>query len=106
MTLINIFIKLTKVNRINYQKKGWTNGEIRAEWIKIFEKETAGKANGQYQLLLVDGHNSHYTLAFLLHARLNQIIILCCLAHTTHIYQGLNVVIFAGLKHFLSKEWD
>ena len=48
MTLINIFIKLTKVNRISYQKKGWTDGEIGAEWIKIFEKGTAGKANGQY----------------------------------------------------------
>jgi hypothetical protein len=101
-----IYIKLTKANRIGYQKKGWTDGEIGAEWIKIFDKETAGKANDQYQLLLVDGHNSHYTLAFLLHARLNQIIILCYPAHTTHIYQGLDVVIFAGLKHFLSEERD
>lgn len=103
---MNIFIKLTKVNRIGYQKKGWTDGEIGAEWIKIFDKETAGKANGQYRLLLVDGHNSHYTLAFPLHARLNQIIILCYPAHTTHIYQGLDVVIFAGLKHYLSEERD
>jgi hypothetical protein len=57
-------------------------------------------------VLLVDGHNSHYTLGFLQHARLNQIIILCYPAHTTHIYQGLDVVIFAVLKHFLSDERD
>ncbi|KAJ3494531.1 hypothetical protein NLJ89_g10787 [Agrocybe chaxingu] len=92
--------------RISYQKKGWTDGEIRVEWIKIFEKEMLAKVAGEWRLLLVDGHNSHYTLGFLQHAHLNQIIILCYPAHTTHIYQGLDVIIFAVLKHFLSKEQD
>ena len=61
---INIFIS------IGYQKKGWTCGEIRAEWIKIFDAETKDKVKeGEYRLLLVDGHNSHYTIAFLLYQR-------------------------------------
>ena len=50
---------------LGYSKKGWTDGEIGVEWIKIFEKETRAKANGRDRLLLVDGHNSHYTQGFL-----------------------------------------
>lgn len=36
----------------------------------------------------------------------NQIVVLCYPVHTTHIYQGLDVIIFAVLKHYLSKERD
>lgn len=92
--------------RIGYQRKGWTDGEIGAEWMKIFEGVTRGKAKGEHRLLLVDGHNSHYTVAFLLLARLSMIIVLCYPAHGTHIYQGLDVVIFAIFKLFLGQERD
>ena len=74
--------------------------------MKIFEEKTREKANGEYRLLIVDGHNSHYTVAFLLLARCHLIIVLCYPAHGTHIYQGLDVVIFAILKLLLSKERD
>jgi hypothetical protein len=49
--------------------------------------------NSKHCLLLVDGHNSHYTVAFLLLAHLSMII-----------YQGLDVVIFAILKLLLRQE--
>jgi hypothetical protein len=45
-------------------------------------------------------------LDFLRHAQENQIIVLCYPAHTTHIYQGLDVIIFAVLKHYLTEEHD
>jgi hypothetical protein len=64
---------------------------------------TKKKSPGKYRLLLVDGHNSHYTIEFLLHACLNMIIVLCYPAHGTHVYQGLDVVIFLVLKRFLAK---
>ncbi|RDB28659.1 Pogo transposable element with KRAB domain [Hypsizygus marmoreus] len=89
---------------IGYSKKGWTDGEIGVEWMKIFDEQTATKANGEWRLLLVDGHNSHYTLAFLNYARTHMIIVICYPSHTTHIYQGLDVVIFATLKHHLNLE--
>ena len=91
---------------LGYQKKGWTDGEIGAEWIKIFDEQTEKKSLGKYRLLLVDGHNSHYTIEFLLHARLNMIIVLCYPAHGTHVYQGLDVVIFSVLKRFLAEARD
>jgi hypothetical protein len=51
--------------RLGYTKKGWIDGEISVEWIKLFDKHTATKAaGGKYQLLLIDGHNSHYTHAW------------------------------------------
>jgi hypothetical protein len=44
--------------RIGYSQKVWTD-EIGAEWIKIFDKQTKHKVKkGEYQLLIVDGHNS------------------------------------------------
>lgn len=54
----------------------------------------------------MDGHNSHYTRAFLEYARKNRIHVLCYPAHTTHVYQGLDVVVFAVLKHCWTEERD
>jgi hypothetical protein len=85
-------------SRLGYSKKGWTDGEIGIEWIKDFNVQTKENANGQVQLLLVDGHNLHYTHGFLEYARLAKIHILCYPAHGTHVYQGLDVVVFAVLK--------
>ena len=54
----------------------------------------------------MDGHNSHYTRDFLEYACTHQILILCYPAHTTHVFQGLDVVVFAVLKHFWTIERD
>ncbi|RPD71538.1 CENP-B protein, partial [Lentinus tigrinus ALCF2SS1-7] len=91
---------------IGYSQKGWTDGEIGIEWIKHFDLRTKAKARGRPQLLLVDGHNSHYTLAFLLYAIAAHILVLCYGSHTTHVYQGLDVVVFGILKTFWREERD
>ena len=83
---------------LGHSTKGYTDGEIGVEWIKQFDKQTHVKAAGHRRLLLVDGHNSHYTHAFLEYARKNRIVVLCYPSHLTHIYQGLDVVIFSVLK--------
>lgn len=92
--------------RLGVSPKGWTDGEIGVEWIKIFDKQTREKANGRTRLLLVDGHNSHYTVGLLDYARKHKILVLCYPAHGTHVYQGLDVVIFAVLKRYFSEERD
>ena len=73
-------------------------------WIQDFNEKTQAKANGQACVLLVDGHNSHYTKEFLEYARDHKIHVLCYPAHATHIYQGLNVAIFRALKNRWSDE--
>jgi hypothetical protein len=68
---INLYVEwdqLTISYSLGYSKKGWTNGEISVEWIKEFDGATSAKADGQYWLLVVDGHNSHYTRGFLEYA--------------------------------------
>jgi hypothetical protein len=97
------------LSRLGYSKKGWTNGEIGAEWIKHFDEQTKGKANGKWRSLLVDGHNSHYTQAFLEYATVHRIHVLCYPAHATHVYQGLDVVIFGILKLYWTQakeQWE
>jgi hypothetical protein len=56
--------------------------------------------------LIVDGHNSHYTRGFLEYARENRIHVLCYPSHSTHLYQGLDVVIFSVLKRCWSDARD
>lgn len=92
--------------RLGYSKKGYTDGEIGVAWIQHFDKQTKDKANGRYRLLVVDGHNSHYTRGFLEYARTHRIRVLCYPSHSTHVYQGLDVVIFAVLKRYWSEERD
>jgi len=69
--------------------------------------ETKDKVKeGKFRLLLVDGHNSHYTVTFLLYAREHLIIVFCYIPHGTHIFQGLDVVIFSPLKKYIGEERD
>ena len=75
-------------------------------WLKDFDQQTRDKAAGRPRLLLVDGHNSHYTIEFLQYAREVNINILCYPSHTTHVLQGLDVVAFAILKRRWHAEHD
>lgn len=93
-------------NSLGYSKKGWTDGEIGVAWIQDFDKRTKDKADGRDRLLIVDGHNSHYTRGFLQYARAHRIHVICYPAHATHVYQGLDVVVFAVLKRHWSEERD
>ena len=94
------------LSRLGYLKKGYTDGEIGVEWIKQFDKATREKAAGHRQLLIVDGHNSHYRQGFLEYAREHKIHVLCYPSHSTHLYQGLDVVIFSVLKRCWSDARD
>ncbi|EIW86302.1 DDE-domain-containing protein [Coniophora puteana RWD-64-598 SS2] len=85
--------------RVGYSKKGWINGEVGKAWIQQFDEFTKEKTNRHARLLLVDGHNSHYTKGFIAHARQANIHVLCYPTHSTHVYQGLDVVVFAQLEN-------
>lgn len=67
-------------------------------WLKDFDSQTCKKSGGRPHLLILDGHNSHYTLAFLEYADANNITIICYPSHMTHVLQGLDVVAFSVLK--------
>ncbi|KIO00325.1 hypothetical protein M404DRAFT_16389 [Pisolithus tinctorius Marx 270] len=84
---------------VAHSPKGWTDGAIGRLWIEDFDNKTSC-------LLLVDGHNSHYTKEFLNYARECNIHVLCYPTHATHIYQGLDVIVFSPLKNYWTEAHD
>jgi hypothetical protein len=97
------------LGRLGYSKKGYTSGEIGRAWLENFDKETCRKAKNRQRLLLVDGHNSHYTREFLEYACAHRIEVVGYPSHSTHIYQGLDASIFGPLKQqwgWTRGEWE
>jgi hypothetical protein len=64
---------------------------------KDFHPQTSKKAGSDYRLLLMDGHNSHFTYPLLLFAQSEKILIVCLPAHTTHVLQPCDVGVFGPL---------
>ncbi|SPC60962.1 uncharacterized protein UHOD_11203 [Ustilago sp. UG-2017b] len=47
-------------------QNGWTDNELALHWLKdCFDKHTKQRAQGKYQLLILDGHDSHITAEFI-----------------------------------------
>ena len=95
---------LNVTESFGHSKKGWTDCELAVLWLTDFEKCTARKVDGYARLLVVDGHNSHYSFEFLNYTCTHMIHVLCYPAHTTHVYQGLDVVVFSVLKKYWAEE--
>ncbi|SAM84174.1 uncharacterized protein UBRO_20814 [Ustilago bromivora] len=88
-------------------QNGWTNNELALHWLKdCFDKHTKQRAQGKYQLLILDGHGSHITAEFIQQAQDSHIVCLCLPPHATHLLQPLDVVIFGPLQQAFTKEVD
>jgi len=97
------------LSSIAVTEKGWTDGNMGLWWLKDFDCQTREKSDGRPRLLILDGHNSHYTLAFLEYANENNITVICYPSHTTHVLQGLDIVAFSVLKRswtFARDSWE
>ena len=90
--------------RIGVSSNGWTTNELGIAWLQHFIQHTEGRTVGSYRLLIVDGHESHRSLAFQDLCEENKIITLCMPPHTSHILQPLDVGCFAPLKQAYKKE--
>ncbi len=74
------------------------DGEIALRYLQRFDEATKDRADGDYQLLVFDGHSTHLSFKFIEYALDNKIVLLCYPPHTSHALQGLDVVIFGHLK--------
>ncbi|KZT32305.1 DDE-domain-containing protein, partial [Sistotremastrum suecicum HHB10207 ss-3] len=83
-----------------YSDNGWATQELGVGFLKIFIAQTEDKCQGRTRVLLVDGHTSHCTYAFLKLAAEHNIIVLCYPPHATHVYQGLDVACFGLMKQY------
>lgn len=73
------------------------------EFIKFFHESTKHLAHEGDRLLHVDCHSSHINLDLLKFAVDKKIIVLGYPPHTTHLTQGLDVVMFAPFKNAFAK---
>jgi hypothetical protein len=85
-------------------ENGWTTNEIGLDWINHFDKATKSRTSGSYRLLIVDGHESHCSVAFELYCKENNIIALCMPPHSSHILQPLDVGCFSPLKRAYGRQ--
>jgi hypothetical protein len=72
--------------------------------LKHFIHYTNACTVGVYRLLILDGHESHKSLAFQTLCEESKIITLCMPAHASHILQPLDVGCFAPLKRAYKQE--
>ncbi|XP_021339753.1 uncharacterized protein LOC110440970 [Mizuhopecten yessoensis] len=75
-----------------HQDNGWMTDKIGEEWFRdVFLRECGDE---RPQILILDGHSSHESLAILELAKENNVSILCLPPHTTHILQPLDRSVF------------
>ena len=79
-----------------YQEKGWMNDALGEVWFREIFLKNCGDARPQ--LLILDGHSSHETLAILELALQENIHILSLPPHTTHVLQPLDRTVFGPLN--------
>ncbi|KAF1925194.1 DDE-domain-containing protein, partial [Didymella exigua CBS 183.55] len=78
--------------------QSWTNNSVGLAWVEqLFDRYTKKKARRSWRLLIVDGHGSHLTMAFIDYCDRHRILLLIFPPHATHVLQLLDVVLFAPL---------
>jgi DDE superfamily endonuclease len=90
--------------RIAVSNNSWTTNELGFAWLEHFIRHTEACTVGGYRLLILDGHESHKSLAFQDLCEENKIITLCMPPYTSHILQPLDVGCFAPLKRAYKEE--
>ena len=83
---------------IGLSHNGWIDNELGLQWLQeCFELETRCE-EGEYRLLILDGHASHISNKVISFYIASKIILLCLPPHTTHLLQPLDVGVFAPLS--------
>ena len=82
---------------------GYSNDWLSLKWLKHFDTHSIKTRKGAYRLLLMDGYGSHHTIEFIEYCNEAKIIPFGLPAHTTHLLQPLDVVVFQPLKYWHSE---
>lgn len=84
---------------VTFSENGWTSNNIAIEWLeKVFLPQTATDDLADCRLLIVDGHGSHTSDAFMTICYLNNVHLLFLPAHTSHVLQPLDLGCFSSMK--------
>jgi hypothetical protein len=84
---------------------GWSNDDAGLGWLQqVFDVITEDRTRRKWKPLIVYGHGSHLTRAFLRYYYLHKILVAIFPPHSTHKLQPLNVVMFKPLSSEYSKQ--
>ena len=81
--------------KISCSETGYSSDEIAMLWLEHFDEQTRGKQQGQYRLLIFDGHGSHMTYQFISKREQLKIIPFCLIAHSTTLLNHLMFLVFS-----------
>ena len=85
--------------QVGVSTTGWSDSDHALQWLtKIYQPFTQQRQQGQYRLLILDGHNSHTSLEFKIYCVEHDIILLLLPPHTSHILQPLDVGCFSSVQ--------
>jgi hypothetical protein len=70
---------------------GLTINSTGLDWIKHLKKHISTRTEGGYQMLVLDGHESHQSVDFEEFCKVYDIITICLPSHLSHLIQPLNV---------------
>lgn len=78
--------------RLAMSESGYTNDILSFEWLKHFDAQTR-PPNGEWRMLVIDGHGSHLTIEFIVYCYRPDVKISVFLlpAHSTHLLQPLDI---------------
>jgi hypothetical protein len=83
---------------------GFTNNRLGLRYLEHFIRHCPPLRIGAYRILIFDGHSSHLSDDFLHLCWENRIRPFRLPAHTTHLLQPLDIVVFQSLKFWFQKE--
>jgi hypothetical protein len=90
--------------KVHVSENGWTTNDIGLDWIKHFDQHTKDQKVGVWRLLILDGHESHYSWQFEQYCKENKILTRFMPPHSSHLLQPLDVGVFSPLKKAYGKE--
>jgi hypothetical protein len=77
--------------------KSWTSNEITLIWLKQHFEPKTRSPHAEDRLLIIDGHDSHYSIEFIEFCDAHRIHLFILPPHTTHMLQPLDKGIFGPL---------
>jgi len=93
-----------KMARWSVSPKGWTDNKIGCDRLtEVYDPMNHQQCPNEARLLILDGHVSHINYKFLKYCEQNDIIVFCLPAHSTHLLQPLDVVLFSALQNAYKK---
>ena len=87
-------------------ENGWTCNDIGHEWLTQHFLPKTDPGQGDWRILIIDGHNSHVSDEFMVSCAMNKVYLAPLPPHSSHVTQPLDISVFSPLKSYYRKSLD